>query len=164
MIRRTSILATLSLALLLALPLAASASTVYREGSHTLPDGTVMTLSKVSGIAPLAGGTWNAGCRIAATNILGNEIYHFIIWQQFTSDGTKITSLPTPTYSAGTDLGWALTSHSQSHAWLNTSHKDAQATGNYTFTQYVGGQPYKSVAGWVRVNVHYQGTWDCQSS
>lgn len=80
-----------------------------------------------------------------------------------TSNGSKITSLPSPTYSASGDLGWTLTSHSVSHAWVNSTHRNAYATGNYDFTQYVGGQPFRTSAGWVRVNVSYQGTWTCQS-
>jgi hypothetical protein len=122
------------------------------------------TLTKVSGISALAGGTWTAGCRIAVTNVFGNELYHFIIWQTFTSNGTKITSLPAQTTSSGSDLGWSLTSSSSSHRWNNLAHTSASATGNYTFTQYVAGQPYRTASGWVRVTVSYKGTWTCSSS
>lgn len=165
--RRLSLL-PITLAFALMFPLMAAAAVPNNgERSRSLPDGTVVTLEKVTGgsdIGVLAASTWNAGCRYTATNVLGNAIYSFTIWQTFTSDGTKITSLPTQTTSSSSDLGWSLTSSSSSHRWLNTSHKDADATGNYTFTQYVAGQPFKSVSGWVRVTVHHTGTWDCTSS
>jgi hypothetical protein len=122
------------------------------------------SLTKVSGISALAAGTYNAGCRIAVTNVFGNELYHFIIWQTFTTNGTKITSLPAQTTSSGSDLGWSLTSQSSSHKWLNTAHTSASATGNYTFTQTVAGQPYRTASGWVRVTVSRTGTWTCASS
>lgn len=147
---------------MLALLAPAAVSAAQPDGDPATP--TSFSLTKVSGFTPMAGGTWNAGCKIAATNVFGNELYHFIIWQTFSSDGTKITSLPVQTTSSGSDLGWVLTSSSSSHKWNNTGHTSASATGNYTFTQYVGGQPYRTASGWVRVTVSYKGTWTCSSS
>lgn len=161
----------LTLALILALPISAAAASPkgYGEGSRTLPDGTTVVLTQVGGspngdLVALAGGRWLAGCNYRATNPLGNTLYSFTIWQDFTSDGTKITVFPAQTTSSSSDLGWVLTSSTSSHWWLNTSHKDAAAQGNYTYTQYVNGSPYRTASGWVQINVHYNGTWNCYSS
>lgn len=47
---------------------------------------------------------------------------------------------------------------------MNATHKDAVAQGNYTFVQYINGQPFRSYSGWVQVIDHHTGTWSCYSS
>lgn len=105
--RRTIAIVVMLVAMLLA-PASAAGASVHHEGTWELDDGTVVTLSKTSGFAPLAGGTWNAGCQYSATNVLGNVIYSFTIWQKFASNGTKITVLFNETTSSFSDLGGAL--------------------------------------------------------
>lgn len=162
---RKLLFATLTLTLGLMLPMsAAAAERGFHEGTRTLSDGTVVTLERVSGISAMAGGTWNAGCRYSATNALGNTIYSFTIWQKFTSDGSKITTLFNETTSSFSDLGWSLTSSSSSNGWNNAGHTSAWARGNYKFTQYVSGVPYRTASGWVEVDVSANGTWNCTSS
>jgi len=103
------------------------------------------------------------GCYYAATNILGNVVYSYTIWQTFSYDGTNITYFPPPSHSSTSDLGWVLTSASDSHWWI-TQPRTAAARGNWTFTQYVGGQPYKSASGWVQININGNGSTSCSSS
>jgi hypothetical protein len=112
----------------------------------------------------LAGaGSYHAGCRISALNNLGWVTYSVTIWQDFTTDGTKITALPPQALDIVTYYGWVVTSSSSSHWWV-TKPQTAAARGNYTLTQYVAGQPYQSRTGWVQVNVSYKGTWSCSST
>lgn len=119
----------------------------HREGTWTLADGTTVVLSKVSApssrFTSLAQGYWDSGCRYAAYGP-GGTVYSYTIWQTFGSDGTKINYLPAPSHSATTDVGYQLTSAIDSHWWVNSTHKDAAAQGNWTFTQYISGQPFRS--------------------
>jgi len=166
---RRSLALIAALAMLLALPLnvGAGSKAGHGEGTWQLPDGTTVVLSKVSPtdgqVTILAQGYWDAGCRYTAYGP-GGTIYSYTIWQHFGSNGSYINSFPAPTYSATTDVGYQLTKESHSHWWINTSHKDAAAQGNYTFTQYISGQPFRSYSGWVRVQIRYTGTWSCYSS
>jgi hypothetical protein len=76
----------------------------------------------------LSQGYWDSGCYYAAYGP-GGRIYSYTIWQTFGSDGSKINYLPAPTYSATSDVAYDLTAHSNTHWWVNSTHKDAAAQG-----------------------------------
>ena len=125
-----------------------------------------VTLTAVSGgpsgtVSPMAAGEWNAGCQYSAFNALGQVIYSYTTWQQFATDGSRIYYYPAPTYSASAYWGWALTSAPTPTHWWVTQPTALAARGSYTFTQYVGGQPFQSASGWVQVTVYASGTWGC---
>ncbi len=169
MLKRTSLIIAV-LAITFAFPLSVgAASKSHTEGTWRLADGITVTLTKLGAspdgrVVATSQGYWNAGCYYAVTNAFGQVIYSYTIWQQFGSNYSYINYLPAPSYSSQTDTSWSLTSHSESNWWINGTHQDAAAQGNWTFTQYVNGQPYRNASGWVQVQVHASGTWNCYSS
>jgi hypothetical protein len=169
MSRRGFVLLVALVMTMLAVPMSASAASPkgHGEGTWKLADGTVVVLSKLnapsSRFTALSQGYWNSGCYYAAYGP-GGTIYSYTIWQTFGSNGSTINYLPAPTNSATTDVGYQLTAHSNTHWWVNSTHKDAAAQGTWTFTQYISGQPFRSFSGWVEVIDHYNGTWSCYSS
>lgn len=168
--------APLALAIVLVLPASAAAASppvapsqptsqvVY---TRLMADGTTNVLESLrwsrSAAAVTASGSFNAGCQFTAYNAFGQVIYSFTIWQYFSYDGTNITYFPAQSTSSSSYWGWALTSSGSSHWWI-TQPRTAAARGNYTFTQYVAGQPFQSRSGWVQVNINGNGSSSCSSS
>ena len=130
-------------------PVRVSVEVVYRGSELAGP------LSIIGPVTP--------GCYYAATNALGNGVYSYTIWQTLSYDGTNSTYFPLPGHSATSDLGWSLTSGVDTHWWISQP-RTAAAKGQWTFTQYVGGQPYKSASGWVQINLSGSGSVSCSSS
>jgi hypothetical protein len=154
---------------MLAIPASASAGSPkgHGEGTWKLADGTVVVLSKITApsgqFTALSQGYWDSGCYYAAYGP-GGRIYSYTIWQTFGSDGSKINYLPAPTNSATSDVAYDLTSHSNTHWWVNSTHKDAAAQGTFTFKQHISDATFRTYSGWVLVTDHYTGTWSCRSS
>ncbi len=135
------------------------------ESTSVLADGTVLVLNPVErrSSADFASGSANAGCQLTAYDAFGFVIYSYTIWQSFDYTGTVITYFPPESTSSVAYWGWAITSDTHSHWWVSNPTR-AAARGNYTFTQYVGGQPFQSRSGWVQVNIAGTGSWTCSSS
>lgn len=123
---------------------------------------SVQARSGTSGVLT-ASGSANAGCQITAYDYLGFVIYSYTIWQYFDYNGSSITYFPPESTSSVAYWGWSLTSDSHSHWWI-INPSTAAARGNYTFTQYVAGQPFQSRSGWVQVNIRGTGSWSCSGS
>ena len=166
---------SIALALALALPMStlaadpgAPTTSVRQVVSTTFrPDGTKLVLELVRGAARADGltasGSANAGCQLTAYDAFGFVIYSYTIWQYFSYSGIYITYFPPESTSSVAYWGWVLTSDSHSHWWVSSPYT-AAARGNYTFTQYVAGQPYQSRSGWVQVNISGNGSWSCSAS
>lgn len=132
-----------------------------------LADGTRLVLTTVGGERILQGlatsGSNHAGCSLSAYNNLGWVIYSFTTWQDYDWASGAITYFPPESVASLAYWGWSITSSSHSHWWVSNPTR-AAARGEYTFTQYVAGQPYQSRSGYVQVNINGNGTWTCSSS
>lgn len=131
----------------------------------TLQDGVLVVLEPVAGrtvLTAASAGSATAGCRLTAYNYLGWVIYSYTIWQEFSYNGVAITYFPSESTSSVAYWGWALTSDRHSHWWVRYPYS-AAAKGEYTFTQYIAGQPFQSRSGWVQVNISGDGSWSCRA-
>jgi hypothetical protein len=140
-----------------------------RASTPDLATVVAVRVERVSGLpnggsaTAAAAGRWLAGCRFTAMNALGWTIYSATIWQEFASDGFRITYFPPESMSTEAHWGWSLTNASTFQWWV-THPTTAAARGNWTFTQWVRGQPFQSRSGWVMVTIRHTGTWSCSSS